>query len=87
MLLYLENCFKESVDLLLPKFRESCIEPKLVSLEGEPGPTIADYANNEPLDLLIMGSHGYGNFRAAVLGSVAMRIASQSSVPLLIIRK
>lgn len=87
MLRYREKCFKEAVEPLLPKFREAGIEPKLVSLEGEPGPTIADYANNEPLDLLVMGSHGYGNFRAAVLGSVAMRIASQSSVPLLIIRK
>ena len=84
---YRETCFHDAVDKLEEKFKAAGITPKLVSLEGEPGPTIADYATKEPLDLLVMGSHGYGNFRAAVLGSVAMRIASQSSVPLLIIRK
>jgi nucleotide-binding universal stress UspA family protein len=34
-----------------------------------------------------MGSHGYGRFKAAVMGSTATRIASIADVPLLIIRK
>ena len=47
---------------------------------------IADYAENTPLDLLVMGSHGYGNLRSALMGSTAQKIAANSSVPLLIIR-
>ena len=37
-------------------------------------------------DLLLMGSHGYGNLRSALMGSTAQKIAANSSVPLLIIR-
>ena len=33
-----------------------------------------------------MGSHGYGNFTAAVLGSTAMKIASSCELPILIVR-
>ena len=33
-----------------------------------------------------MGTHGYGRFKAALLGSTATRIAALSDVPLLIVR-
>ena len=39
------------------------------------------------LDLIVMGSHGYGRFKAAVMGSTATRIAAMGDVPLLIIRQ
>ena len=34
-----------------------------------------------------MGSHGRGNFTAAVMGSTAMKIAATSTVPILVVRK
>ena len=39
------------------------------------------------LDLLVMGSHGYTNFKSAVMGSVATHVAAEGNVPLLIIRE
>jgi nucleotide-binding universal stress UspA family protein len=33
-----------------------------------------------------MGSHGYGAFKAAVLGSTATRVAAHCETPLLLIR-
>ena len=54
-------------------------------LFGEAGEVIPAYAN-ESLDLVVMGSHGYGNFTAAVLGSTAMKIASSCELPILIVR-
>ena len=71
---------------LLPKFIKVGLDPKVVRLDGNPGDEIAHYAETTPLDLLVMGSHGYGNFRSAVMGSTATKIAAESSVPLLIIR-
>ena len=47
-------------------------------LDGNPGEVIADYAENTPLDLLVMGSHGYGNLRSALMGSTAQKIAANS---------
>ena len=34
-----------------------------------------------------MGSHGYTNFKSAVMGSVATHVAAEGNVPLLIIRE
>lgn len=57
-----------------------------VCLVGNPGDELAAYAKKKKLDLLVMGSHGYGAFKAAVLGSVATRTLAHSTVPLLLVR-
>ena len=36
--------------------------------------------------MLVIGSHGYGNFRAAFMGSTAMRITAGCEVPLLVLK-
>ena len=56
-----------------------------VRLAGAPGEEIAAYAKKN-LDVLLVGSHGYGGLKAAVLGSVATRIAARCDTPLLIVR-
>ena len=67
-----------------------CLERKesvLVSAHTSAGKTaIAEYAKSE-LDILVIGSHGYGNFKSAVLGSTAMHIAAECKVPLLVVRR
>jgi nucleotide-binding universal stress UspA family protein len=55
-------------------------------LAGNPGDALADYARKN-LDLLVMGSRGQGAFKAAVLGSVAMRAAARCTTPLLLVRR
>jgi nucleotide-binding universal stress UspA family protein len=55
-------------------------------LAGNPGDALPDYARRN-LDLLVMGSRGQGAFKAAVLGSVAMRAAARCTTPLLLVRK
>lgn len=59
---------------------------KPVELVGEAGDRLAAYAARG-LDLLVLGSHGQGLFKAAVLGSVATRVAAKCKTPLLVIRK
>lgn len=81
-----ETYLKSVITHLLPKFVAAGLDAHVVRLDGKPGEVIADYAETAPLDLLVMGSHGYGNLRSVLLGSTAMKIAAHSSVPLLIIR-
>jgi len=59
---------------------------KEVLLRGKPGDEIAQYAEEEKLDMIIMGSHGRSNIETAFAGSVVMRVAAQGSVPLFIVR-
>lgn len=70
-----------------PLFEKAGITPKAVRLIGNPGEEIGQYAVEANLDVLVLGSHGYGRFMSAVMGSTAMRIASLGNVPLLIVRK
>jgi nucleotide-binding universal stress UspA family protein len=56
-----------------------------VRLVGRPGDELPWYANRK-LDVLALGSHGYGAFKAVVLGSVATRVAAHCEIPLLLIR-
>ena len=54
---------------------------------GEPAESITKTAEKVGADLIVMGSHGYGRFKSAVMGSTATRIAALGGVPLLIIRQ
>lgn len=58
-----------------------------VCLVGNAGDELSAFAKKKKLDLLVMGSHGYGAFKAAVLGSVVTRVMAHSTVPLLLIRR
>lgn len=58
-----------------------------VCLVGNPGNELAAYATKKKLDLLVMGSHGYGEFKAAIMGSVATRVMAHCRLPVLLIRR
>lgn len=78
--------FNEAVEPLRPFFMKAAVKTKEVCLVGNPGDEIAAFAKKKKLDIVVMGSHGYGRFKAAVMGSTATRIAASGDVPLLIIR-
>ncbi len=82
----LEKQSTENVMAPLRGLFEKLGNVKEVSLQGKAGDKIAQYAEQEKLDLLVMGSHGRSNLEAAFAGSVVMRVAAQGTVPLFIIR-
>lgn len=57
-----------------------------VRLAGSAGDEISAYAKKNKLDVVVMGSHGYGAFKKAVLGSVATRVTAHCRTPVLLIR-
>lgn len=68
-------------------FTKAGMKVTATPLRGDrPGDAIAAYARKSQLDVMVMGSHGLGSFKSLVLGSVAMRVASRSDKPLLLIR-
>lgn len=56
-------------------------------LGNNAGDEIAAYAKKSKLDLLALGSHGYGALESSVLGSVVTRVAAQCQVALLLVRE
>ena len=77
--------YDHAVGPALRLFEKAKASASDVRLAGVPGDEIAAYARKN-LDVLLVGSHGYGGFKTAVLGSVATRIAARCETPLLIVR-
>ncbi len=49
--------------------------------EGEAGREIADYAQDKHTDLIMMPTHGYGPFRAFLLGSITAKVLHDAHCP------
>ncbi|HEY3453854.1 MAG TPA: universal stress protein [Bryobacteraceae bacterium] len=52
-----------------------------ISVEGGAAWHIADWVRNHDVDLVVIGTHGYGPFRRLMLGSVAMKVMHDASCP------
>ena len=81
-----QESFDEAVGPSRKAFQDKGFKTEEICLVGNPGDEIAAFAKNEGLDLIVMGTRGYGAFKAAVLGSTATRIAAISDTPLLVIQ-
>lgn len=55
-------------------------------LQGHPSTVILEEIVNENIDLVVMGSHGYGPIAGAVLGSVSQRVLRKATCPVLIVK-
>ncbi len=77
--------WENAVAPVLGTLSEAGIDAKPVRREGDPAEAISAYAN-ENADIIVMGSHGYGRIKAAVLGSTAAKVAAFTKVPVLVIR-
>ena len=64
----------------------SDVSLKTKRLQGHPSTMILEEVENENIDLIVMGSHGYGPIARAVLGSVSQRVLRKSTCPVLIVK-
>lgn len=53
---------------------------------GAAGETIAEVAQNNKFDLIIMGTHGHGSLGKLVMGSVSTQVLAHCDVPVMLIR-
>lgn len=55
-------------------------------LPGQPGAVILEEIERSHIDLVVMGSRGYGPLAGSLLGSVSQRVVSRAKCPVLIVR-
>lgn len=53
---------------------------------GKPARTIVEYADDNDVDLVVVGSHGRTGASRVLLGSVAETVVRRSSVPVTVVR-
>lgn len=65
---------------------DSGVEVKEVLLEGYPSEEIINFAENNNMDLIIMGTLGKTGLERFLVGSVAENVIRNSKVPVMVIR-
>ena len=80
----------EKAQEMLDRAKESCekqgIQLASKILDGSPASKIAEFAEEEKVDLVIVGSRGLGGISEAILGSVANSIVHKSKVSVLVVK-
>ena len=66
--------------------RSAGIKVKTESMEGTPAQSIANYADANGVDLIVIATHGYTGMRKLMFGSVALRVLHDSHAPVLLVR-
>ena len=83
----INEIMKTSEELVSPfetVLEEGEVEYEVRILEGIPGSTIANVAQIEKVDLIVMGSRGVTDFEGLFLGSVAHQVLHKSDCPVFI---
>ncbi|GLJ11121.1 hypothetical protein SUGI_0143650 [Cryptomeria japonica] len=85
------NQQKQVSEALLARAKEICAQ-KNVNVEtmveiGDPKDAICDAAEKMQIDLLVLGNHGYGMVKRALLGSVSSYCVHHAKCPVLVVRK
>ncbi|KAJ0110988.1 hypothetical protein Patl1_01008 [Pistacia atlantica] len=89
---YVESDLKKIAARVLEKAKEFCIS-KLVSevvleaIEGDPRNVLCEAVEKHHAAILVVGSHGYGAIKRAVLGSVSDYCAHHAHCTVTIVKK
>jgi nucleotide-binding universal stress UspA family protein len=75
------HAIDETVDVL-----PDDVTVKQVRREGVPKSVIVDYVEDEPVDLVVMGTHGRTGLDHYLVGSVAEVVVRRSPVPVMTVR-
>jgi nucleotide-binding universal stress UspA family protein len=83
----LEEAGREITDRLRERAAEAGVERVETSVvEGVPHRTILDYADENDVDLVVMGTHGRTGLDRYLLGSVTEKVVRLSDAPVLTVR-
>ncbi|TYL36495.1 universal stress protein [Natronococcus pandeyae] len=83
-----ESHAEQTVRDLVHRADESGVEAVSAVKSGQPYAKIVEYAENNAIDVIVIGAHGYdwGGVSDAVLGSTTERVARRAPVSVLVAR-
>lgn len=76
----------ELVEPAMACLREAGIEPNLVLMHGRPSEEIIHHAEDNDVDLLIIGSRGLNALQEFAIGSVSHRVIKHVKCPVLVVK-
>ena len=85
--------YLQKVQANLESWKDECrmeapdVQVNTVILEGKVHTEILKYAANQPIPMIVMGTHGTSGFEEGYIGNNANRLIKDSKVPILIMRE
>lgn len=79
----LETEGEEIVEAAADRARERGVPVETAVMQGDPAATIADYAEEYGMDIVVMPTHGRQGVERFLLGSVTERVINATDVPVL----
>ncbi|MHC3439074.1 universal stress protein [Natrialbaceae archaeon A-gly3] len=76
----------DHVDRVVTTATDRGIECVSATATGDPAAEIVEYAADNALDLIVIGTSGRGGFKRAIVGSVTDEVVRTASVPVLTVR-
>jgi len=62
------------------------VKHQIKIITGDPGPSIVEYANNEKVDMVIIGSRGLNALQEFVMGSVSHKVVKRVQCPVIVVK-
>lgn len=82
----LERRGHQLIDETASRLAEAGCETTTIVREGDPVQVITDYAEDNDIDLITMGTHGRRGVKRRLIGSVTENVVRTSKVPVLTVR-
>ncbi len=83
----LKNQGQQAVDYIKNLGEAKGINVQSILLEGNPSEELIRYANEEKMDIVIMGTHGKIGVNRMLMGSVAGNLVRHSKIPVMVVGK
>ncbi|WP_342765712.1 universal stress protein [Methanohalobium sp.] len=77
---------KEATEYIKQLGEDYGLEVEAVMLEGNPSEMIIDFADENEIDLIVMGTHGKTGLQKFLIGSVAEKVVRNSNKEVLVVR-
>jgi nucleotide-binding universal stress UspA family protein len=82
----LMNDARKRLDALLDSVDHQRLRARPIVKAGDPLRHVVEYARNESMDLIVLGTHGRSGVAHLLLGSVAERVVRTAPCPVLTVR-
>jgi nucleotide-binding universal stress UspA family protein len=83
----LKNQGQQAVDCIKSLGKAKGINVKSILLEGNPSNELIRYADEEKMDIVIMGTLGKTGVDRILIGSVAGNLTRHSKIPVMVVRE
>jgi nucleotide-binding universal stress UspA family protein len=74
------------LEKVVSRLKQDGCRTRFQVLEGDPADAIMDFADREKVDIIVMSTHGRSGLSRLLMGSVAEKVARETSYPVLLIK-